>query len=131
MTGSGFSGRSVAQLITDVVGQVTTLVQTEVRLARTEIGEKIAQVAAGAGMLAGAAVVMLVALIMTAQAIASWLMRAGLAPHWAETLVAVVLLAVGGGLLMKGLADLKASNLTPDRTLNQLRRDATVAKEQI
>jgi hypothetical protein len=38
---------------------------------------------------------------------------------------------IGYVVLRGGLSRLKASNLTPDRTVAQLSRDAEVAKEQV
>ena len=50
---------------------------------------------------------------------------------WARLIVGVVLALIGYGLVRSGLSGLKTSNLVPNRTVEQLSRDAAVAKEQV
>lgn len=125
------SERSFAQLFTDAIADLTALFRTEMRLAKAEVTEKIGRTAAGLGIIGIGAVLLMAALVILLEAIVAGLVAVGLAPHWAALLVAVVTGLVGGGLLSKGIADLKPANLTPDRTLNQLQRDVDVAKEQV
>ena len=82
-------------------------------------------------MLAGAAVIAIPGLVIVLQAIATMLMANGMEPQWALLIVGAVVLAIGAILLMVGVGRLRASHLSPDRTLHQIRRDAAVAKEQI
>ena len=124
--------RSVPELVSSALTQVTTLFRKEVQLARAEMGEKfgeaanaIPQLGAGAALLHGA----LLLLLLAAAAAVSRLLD--IAPGWGMAIVAVVA-ALGGWLLIRaGLSHLKASNLMPERTAEQLSRDAQVAKEQV
>ena len=50
---------------------------------------------------------------------------------WAQLIVAAVVGPIGYFLPRGGLNRLKASNLVPDRTAEQLSRDAAVVKEQV
>jgi hypothetical protein len=50
---------------------------------------------------------------------------------WARLIVGVVVALVGYALVRSGMSGLKASNLVPNRTVEQLSRDAAVAKEQV
>ena len=59
------------------------------------------------------------------------LVEAGLSPPLASFVVAVAAAAVGGALAYMGVARLKPSNLTPDKTIHQLQRDVDVAREQV
>ena len=54
-----------------------------------------------------------------------------LATGWAQLIVAVVFALVGYALVRSGLSKLKTSNLVPERTAEQLSRDAQVAKETV
>jgi hypothetical protein len=49
---------------------------------------------------------------------------------WAALLVGVVIAIIGVAFLAKGRHDLSPTNLTPDRTTSQLRKDARLVKEQ-
>lgn len=122
---------SVADLFGNVVTELTTLVRKEVQLARAELGEKMGQAAGAAASLAIGGVLLLAALIILLQAAVVLLVRLGVPPGWAEVVVAAVVGLIGYLLLRGGLNRLKASNLVPNRTAEQLSRDAAVVKEQV
>jgi hypothetical protein len=128
----GDSGRSVPELLSSLVGQISTLFRQEVRLARAEIGEKfghaaaaVVPIGAGAGLLLGALVVLLFALAAGISALF------GLEEGWSLLIVGVLAALIGYLLIRGGISRLKVSNLMPERTADQLSRDAQVAKEQI
>ena len=79
-------------------------------------------------MLAGA-ICLLAALMVLLQAVVIGLTNAGLNPGWASLIVGVVVALVGIVLLKKGASDM--SNLTPERTANQVAKDANLVKEQV
>ena len=122
---------SVADLFGNVVTELTTLVRKEVQLARAELGEKVGQAAGAAASLAIGGVLLLAALIILLQAVVVLLVRLGVPPGWAEVVVAAAVGLIGYLLLRGGLNRLKASNLVPNRTAEQLSRDAAVVKEQV
>lgn len=122
---------SVADLFGNVVTEMTTLVRKEVQLARAELGEKAGQAAGAAAALAIGGVLLLAALIFLLQALVALLIYLGVPPGWAELAVAVVVGLIGYSMLRGGLNRLKASDLVPSRTAEQLSRDAAVVKEQV
>jgi hypothetical protein len=125
------STRPLTSLVTDLMSEVTTLFQTEIRLAKAEMNEKI-QRAANSGVLIGAgAIVMLPAVFILMLAIVRWLAVAGLPEHWGLLLVGLVVASAGVALLMKGINNLKGSALVPRRTIEQVRADLSVAREQV
>jgi len=123
--------RGVATLISDLTQQVSTLVQTELKLLRAEIYEKLDQLGSGAAEVTAGAICLLAALIVLLQAVVVALVKAGLGAGWASLLVGVVVAALGLFLIWRGKSNLSTSNLMPERTQEQLRRDADVAKEQV
>lgn len=125
------SRRSTPHLFTEVLTQVAALISAELRLIRAEAGEKLSQLLTGVALIAATAVVMIAALVMLLQGIAAWLVASGWQAHWAALVVAAVVAAIGAVMLMKAMSDLKASNLRPERTLDQLNKDLNVAKEQV
>jgi len=123
--------RSLPELLSTLVGEMSTLFRQEIRLAKTETSENIGKMTGAMAMLAAAAVLMIPAIVVLLQAIAAFLVAQGLQQHWALLAVSLVVLLVGVILLSVGLGRLKAAHIAPDRTLEQVRRDALVAREQI
>ncbi|MFC7737303.1 phage holin family protein [Roseomonas sp. GCM10028921] len=124
--------RSIPDLLGDLVDQTSTLVRKEVQLARAEIGEKVTIAGAAAGAIAVGAFLLLASLIVLLQAaVAALVEYVGLSATVSALIVAVVVALIGYIVLRGGLSRLKASNLTPDRTVTQLSRDAGVVKEQV
>jgi len=129
---AGGGRSSVPELLTNALGQVSTLVRKEVQLARAEMGEKFGQAAGAIAPIAAGGAVLLGVLILLLFALASLLVRLfDLATGWAQLIVAVVFALVGYLLVRSGLSKLKTSNLVPERTADQLSRDAQVVKEQV
>jgi hypothetical protein len=64
------------------------------------------------------------------QAIIFGLASFGLAMHWSCLIVAVVLVAIAGAFFAKARADAQRK-LAPDRTIRQLQRDISTAREQL
>lgn len=124
--------RSVPELVSSVISQISTLFRKEVQLARAEMGEKlgsmgsaIVPLAAGGGMVLGALVLLLLALA----ALITNLF--GIATGWSLLIVGVLAAILGYALIRGGLSTLSAANLMPSRTAEQLSRDAQVAKETV
>ena len=123
--------RSLIQLVADVVNDIAALFQTEMRLVRTEINEKVSQLAGGSSFVGIGAVALIAALILLLQAIVKWLAIAGLPEEWGLLLVAIVVGIGGFALLMKGINSIKTTTLLPDRTLHQVRADLATVKEHV
>ena len=105
------------------------MIRTEVQLARAEVTEKASQAAVGAGMLFGAMVVLIPAVVLFLIALAVWLTSLGLSPVAAHLLSGCVALVVSGILVAVGLARLKPSSLAPNATIREVKRDIAAAKE--
>ena len=122
--------RSLKDLLGDLTGNITTLFRKEIQLARAETSEKISQVAYAIGSIAGGGILALAALIVLLQALVIAITTAGVPAGWSALIVGVVVAAIAYGLIYKGTNDLKAGNLAPTRTIDSMKRDAHVAKEQ-
>ena len=122
--------RSLKELLSDLTHSVTTLFRKEVELARAEISEKISQAGVAAGALAAGGILALAALIVLLQALVIALAELGLAPALSALIVGGVVAVIAFALIYKGMSDLKASSLAPTRTVEALRRDAHMVKEQ-
>lgn len=132
------NSRSVPDLVTKLFRDVSDLFRKEGELIRSELSDKISQLQVGVGKIAAGAVVILVALIVLSQAlvVAVAEMIGSLPPSenstgWASLIVGGIFAAIGAFLVRSGTTDLNVDNLTPDRTMLQVRRDADLAKEQV
>ena len=103
----------------------------EARLARTEMSEKISDLAIGMGLLVGGSVLLIPALVVLLQSAVTALVDANLRLVWAALIVGGATLLIGLVLLALGINRLKAARPVPDRTIEQLQRDAKVAKQQV
>lgn len=125
------SSRSIPEILSSLLGQFTTLVRKEGELARTEMSEKVGQVAAGLVLVVAGAVLLIPALVVLLGAGVAAIEQAGIGPPYSALIVGGAVLIIGLILLMVGVSRLKADNLVPHKTINQLQEDASVAKQQV
>jgi Putative Actinobacterial Holin-X, holin superfamily III len=125
------TSRPIMSLMTNVASDLAYLVQTEFRLARAEIGEKVSAASNAGAWLAAGAVFLLAGLIVLMFDISRWLNVAGMPPEWSLLVVALVGLAVGGVGAIIGMNRMKASTLVPNRAFEQMREDYVVAREHV
>jgi hypothetical protein len=122
--------RSIPDIFTDVLRQFTTLMRTEARLARAEIYEKIGSAATGLGLVVFGAVLLIPALVVLLEAAVAALQTYGLQSYWASLAVGGGVLIIGLILLAVGMSRLSVKRLVPEKTIEQIQQDATVAREQ-
>ncbi len=116
-------------LLGEALHHLTRLIKGEVALAKREISQKISRAGVGIAMIAIAALLALTGLDVLAAAAVTALAAAGL-PAWAATLiVAGAVLGIALVLVLVGVSRLKPSNLKPDRSINQVRKDIRTIKE--
>ncbi len=120
-----------ATLLADVVSQIGRILRKEAALAKAEIGENLSRAGVAIGLLVGAVVLALVALIALAGAGVAALVSVGWATHWAALAVGGVIALVASVLAAKGIHDLKPERLAPTRSIESVKRDVAVVKEQI
>ena len=77
-----------------------------------------------------AAVLGLVALLLVIEAAVFAITAFGVAPYWSCVIVAAVLGVAAGGFYVLGRADAD-EDLTPTRTIRQVKQDIATAKEQL
>ena len=123
--------RSTPALMADLLDQVTQLVRKEVQLFRAEMSDKATQAMVAVGSVLAAAVVAITALNVLAAALVAALANAGIPGAWAAVIVGVVLALVAFVMAKKGIDNLKAGSLAPERTTRAAARDVTMVKEKI
>ena len=121
--------RSIPALFGDAIEQLGKLVSDEIRLARAEISEKIAQAGVGVAYVAAAGALLIPVLVVLLITLALWLAQMGLSPVVSHLVAAAVGMAVSLILGLIGLNHLKPEKLTPTVTIQQVERDVAAAKE--
>ena len=105
--------RPLVTLMTHFASDLAYLVQTEFRLARAEMGEKLSAASNAGVYLALGGVVALGGFIALLLDIAQWIAAAGLSYEWSLLIVAVVALAIGAALAMAGVTELEGQRSCP------------------
>jgi F0F1-type ATP synthase assembly protein I len=128
VTSSG-DERSLGQIVGDLTNDLTTLVKQELALAKTELKEEAGKAGKGAGMLGGAGVAGLLALIVGSIALAFLL------DHWLPrsasfAIVMLLWLIIAGVLASMGKKELKNANPQLPETQQTLKEDAAWARAQ-
>jgi uncharacterized membrane protein YqjE len=119
--------RSIATLLSDIVGDLQQIIRAEVRLAKVEVREELAKARQGAALLMTAGIVLVLALGVAL--LAAVYALALVWPAWAAALVVALVVAAGGGLLaLTGVRRLKDVNVAPPKTVATVRENIQWAK---
>lgn len=129
MTDLRNDARSISRLLGDAFEQLSQLVQTEIRLARAELADKVASAGIGIGLLFGGLLLIVPAVVLFLIALALFFIQQGMSPVGAHLLSGLAGAILGGVLIGIGLQRLKPSSLTPDTTIRQVQKDIAAAKE--
>jgi hypothetical protein len=109
--------RTIGQLVADATHDISSIVRSEVALAKAEIKADAQKAGLGAGMFAAAGTLAFLALILLLISAAYGLVAAGLAPWLAFLIVAGVLLLIGAILALVGKRSVDSIKGTPERAI--------------
>jgi len=112
---------SLGQLVSDLISDLGQLVRQELRLAQSELSDKLKQAQNGVYAIVTGLLVAFCALLILLQAVVIAL--SNVMPPWLAALsVGGVLAIVAFVLIRQGRSNLKARNLMPERSLRAGRR---------
>jgi putative superfamily III holin-X len=122
--------RSIGELFGEFSQDMTLLVRQEIRLARTELGEKAGAVSKRlTSVIAGGVVTYIGALALVAGIILLLTQVVGI-PAWLSALLVGIVMSIGGFVTLRaGLRALKTIDPAPRRTVETLKDDVRWAKE--
>lgn len=131
--------RPLGELLSGLVGDLSSLFRKEIDLAKHEASEKFTFAVAGIEMLVAGMVLAIGALGVLLSALvsglAAFLVAQGFTEPGANALAAVIVGVVVAALawmsMSRGLSILRGTDLSLDRTGRSLRRDAEVVKEKL
>jgi hypothetical protein len=130
MTHEPLRNSTLTRTVSDVVADLADLFQKEMRLAKAELSEKIStKIQAGVWM-AAAGMLGLIAGLLVVQALVFGIASFGIAMHWSCLIVAAVFGAGAAFAFLRGRADAR-EDMTPTRTITQIKRDIAQTKEQL
>ncbi|WP_417607019.1 phage holin family protein [Primorskyibacter flagellatus] len=130
MTPNDHPKTSTASLLQSLLEQLSGLFRGEVDLLKAEMSEKASSIGGALGLVVAGVVVTLVALHAFAAAAVFGLMEYGLHPGLAALAIGAVLALIALIMVKIAIARLKNTSLTPERTANNVRKDAHVIKEK-
>lgn len=123
--------RSVAELMSELATETSTLVRQEVALAKAEANEKVSQLTGGIKSLILGGVMLIVSLFYVLDAVVyglAQLLPEGYRLWLAALIVGVVLGIVGLMMIKKGEKSVEPRNLAPHRTTHSVKQDAEMVK---
>lgn len=129
-TGNHPPERSIGQIVSDATADVSTIVRSEIELAKLEIKNDVTHVGKGIGMFAAAGVLALFAFGILLLG-AAWGLEAGTAlPLWASLLiVAGVLFLITAILALVGKSALGKVKGKPEKTIHHGQKTVESVKE--
>jgi uncharacterized membrane protein YqjE len=121
--------KSLSELVSDLMTQVTTLFREEVELAKTEVKQEARRMGQASAKLVAAGVTGLIALLLLSLALA-WAIALVL-PTWAGFfIVGAVYAVVAFGLRAAGREDLRHASVKPEQTVKSLKEDREWLRHQ-
>ena len=121
--------QSVKSLLAELVNNVSRLVRQELQLVQVETSEKTSQALEGVFVIIGGLLLAFAALLILLQAVVVGLSEF-VEPWLASLIVGVVVAVIAFALIKYGQSSLKASNLTPDRTIRVMRDQKDMVMER-
>jgi hypothetical protein len=130
MADAGPRTESLATIASGLAGDIQDLVRGELTLARVEIDRSIRGLIIGLLSAVGGGLVAFAGLVVLLEGIAAALARS--LPTWAALLiVGAVIVLVGGLLAYGGISKLSLRGMAPERTTENVKKDARVVQEHV
>ncbi|MBA2955394.1 phage holin family protein [Nocardioides sp. MAH-18] len=120
---------TIGRLVHDASRDISTLIQKEIQLAKSELKVSVQAGGAGIGLFAGAAFIVVLAIIMLSVSIAYFIHWAGLGLQWAFLIVFVAYMGIAALLGYLGLRKIKKVR-APERAIEQGREIPKALKGQ-
>ena len=124
-------GQSIHTLIGDALRDTTDLARKELTLFKTEISENVRTLLIGVGMMAGAAIFAIAAIILFTAALVDWVATLVGSDALANLIVGLVMAAAAGGLVMYGRSTMSSASFAPTHSVKSIQRDTEVLSERV
>ena len=118
---------TIGRLVSDATKDISTLVRSEIALAKSELKVSVKAGGLGIGLFAGAAFIGLLAIIMLSVAIAYFIHMTGLDLAWCFLIVFALYVLVAALLAFVGLRKVKQDK-APERAIHQAQETKSILK---
>lgn len=122
---------SIQGLIGEALRETTDLARKEIALFRTEMTANVRMLFVGLGLMVGAGVFAIAAILLFTQSLVKWLATVVGSEALAALIVGGALLVVAVGLALWGRNSISAASLAPTRTTRSVKEDARVLAERV
>jgi uncharacterized membrane protein YqjE len=124
------SPASIGEIIGGLAGDIQDLVRGEIALARSELDQKFHRILLAAIWLLGGALLGFAGLVVLLQGLAAVLVL--FLPVWLSALIiGAVVVGVGALFAISGLSKLSLKEISPDRMVANIEKDARILKEHV
>ena len=131
-TGPAKEDRSLGELLGELAQETTTLVRQEMNLAKIELSDKVSKLGKDVGAIAIGGAVLYAGLLTLIAALVLLLAQLRVIEAWASALIiGVIVAAIGGVMVKKGMDGLKHIDPVPHETVESLKEEKQWAKEQM
>jgi len=113
--------RSLGELFSDLSQQTAGLIKQEMRLAKAELGDKLADVGKHAMMIGASIAFALAAVVAVAAALALFLVDIGVQPWGAAIITAAAMGLAAYTLAQAGISALRKKSIAPVETIHSLK----------
>lgn len=120
---------SLGQIVSEIAGDMSTLVRQEIALAKAEVTEDAKRAGKAGGMFAGAGLAGWM-LVLFASMAAMWALGEVMALGWAALIVAAIWAVIAAVLAMRGRQEMRQVSPKPERTVETLKEDVQWAKSR-
>ena len=120
---------TIGRLVHDASKDISTLVQKEIQLAKSELKVSVKHGGTGIGLFAGAGFIAVLAIIMLSVAIAYFIHMTGLDLAWCFLIVFALYVAIAAVLALVGLKQVKQVK-APEKAISQGRQIPQALKGQ-
>jgi hypothetical protein len=128
---SDHQGQGIQSLIGDALRETSDLARKEMMLFKAELSDNLKTLLIGIGMIAGASVFAVAALILFTEALVKWLATIVGSEALSALIVGVVMAAAAVGLVLYGRSTMSAASLAPNRSIKSIQRDTQVLSEKV
>jgi Putative Actinobacterial Holin-X, holin superfamily III len=126
-----YQGQGIQSLIGDALRETSDLARKEMMLFKAELSDNVKTLLIGIGMIAGASIFAVAALILFTEALVKWLATVVGSEALSALIVGAVMAAAAVGLVLYGRSTMSAASLAPNRAIKSIQRDTQVLSEKV
>jgi hypothetical protein len=126
-----YQGQGIQSLIGDALRETSDLARKEMMLFKAELSDNVKTLLIGVGMIAGASIFAVAALILFTEALVKWLATIVGSEALSALIVGAVMAAAAVGLVLYGRSTMSAASLAPNRSIKSIQRDTQVLSEKV